>query len=481
MSSDRARPQLSTVDSYNKKFGRYDFKRFDHLVSQHASLGEASLGKIHVDCRFLFQKSKWGTFEGHKSAGIVYLDLAFSQPSDCRLKHATVQVTLDDDDEHLVRQFPSPNPRRPVHIVKYGPRHMTGEPVYERKSTHNRFIPSVEIGPLGGAGGIGRESEKVTVRECRWMFESHLKPGRRKGGDDNWAYKVLQLQITENELETQSLHSNTVHAAFAFVHGGQPLFMRVEVSGKLESRTSDLGHQIRNMARKLKFPANLNRARYATTLINFHGHERFTTPLDGLVGGLELAMEHENMTPPVEVKRPQQPRFFEVHSPETSVPPPPSAAQHTNAQVLLEEQEDPTAPTIENIASLSARWLTAPPITPLAPAWAPGAHNNQQRRPVEVVQSQPTSPQHRDENLAATEVNIEEQEQNIASPQTRREREEIRDISEAVGRNGLQRQAAADQVDLGTVMFLMRIWMLQTLATLLGYKGDRSDQPPRLG
>lgn len=478
MSSDLARPQLSTVDSYNRKFGRYDFKRFDHLISQHASLGDASLGKIHVDCRFLFQKSKWGTFEGHKSAGIVYLDLAFSQPSDCRLKNATVQVTLDDDDEHLVRQFPSRNSKRPVHIVKHGPRHMTGEPLYQRISTHTRFIPSVEMSPFGGVGGMGKESEKVTVRECRWMFESHLKSGHRKRGDDNWAYKVLQLQITENELETQSLHSNTVHTAFAFVHGRQPLFMRVEVSGKLESRTSDLRHQISNKMRKLKLPATSNRARYATTLINFTDQERFTTPLDGLVRGLELAMEHENMTPPVEVERPQQPRFFEVQSPERPTPPPPSAAQHTDAQGLLEEQEDPTAPTIENIASLSARWLMAPPMTPPSPAWAPGAHNDQLRRPVEIVQPQPTSPQHQDENLPATEVNIEEQEPSVTSPRTGREREGTRDVLEAAVRNSLQRQAAADQVDLGTVMFLMRIWMLQTIATLLGYKGDRSGQLP---
>ncbi|KAI1148137.1 hypothetical protein F4825DRAFT_112107 [Nemania diffusa] len=477
MSSDRPRPELSTVDSYNRKFGRYDFNRFDHLVSQHASLGAASLGKIHVDCKFLFKKSKWGTLEGRDSAGIVYLDLAFSQPSDCRLKNATVQVTLDDDDEHLVRQFPSNTTRPPVQIVKYGPRHMTGEPQYERVATHNRFIPSVEVGPFGGAGGVGRESAKVTVRECRWMFESHLMTGGRKRGKNNWAYKVLQWQITENELETQSLHSNTVHTAFSFVHGGQPFFMRVEVSGRLESRTSDLGHQIRHKMRKLKFPASPHSGSYATTLINFNGRHRFTTPLDGLVQGLELAMEHDNMTAPVEVKRPQRPRYFEEQS-QAQVPPQPAGEQHTGLQPLLEEHEDPTAPTIENIASLSSRWLMAPPVAPLARAPDPEVYSDGSMRPFETRNSRPPPSRYQDENAPIVEEERAEQGSHLSTPPTESEHEEASTPSVAVHLSTLQRQVSADQVDIGTVMFLMRIWMLQTIATLLGYGGDRSYQPP---
>ncbi len=476
MSSDRPRPELSTVDGYNRKFGRYDFKRFDHLVSQHASLGAASLGKIHVDCKFLFKKSKWGTLEGRDSAGIIYLDLAFSQPSDCRLKSATVQVTLDDDDEQLAREFPSHGPKTPVQIVKYGPRHMTGEPQYERVATHNRFIPSVEVGPFGGAGGVGRESSKVTVRECRWRFESHLMTGGRKRGQSNWAYKVLQWQITENELETQSSHSNTVHTAFSFVHGGQPFFMRVEVSGKLESRTSDLGHQIRHKMRKLKFPANPHSATYATTLVNFNGRHRFTTPLDGLVHGLELAMEHDNMTAPVEVRRAQQPRFFEDQL--QSPAPQSSIEQRTDSQGLLEEHEDPTAPTIENIASLSSRWLMAPPVAPLVPA--SDSYNDESRRRPGTVQSYPPSPQHQGEDVPTMGQNIG-QGSNLASPQTEIDHEEARTIPVVIHPNGGERRLSTDQVDIGTVMFLMRIWMLQTLATLLGYGGDRSNQSPTVG
>ncbi|KAI0516976.1 hypothetical protein F5B22DRAFT_139643 [Xylaria bambusicola] len=470
ISSDRPRPELSTVNGYSRKFGRYDFKRFDHLVSSHASLGAASLGKIHVDCRFLFKKSKWGTLEGRDSAGIVYLDLAFSQPSDCRLKSATVQVTLDDHDEHLVREFPHPGSTTPVQIVKYGPRQMTGQPQYEQVTTHNRFIPSVEVGPFGGAGGVGRESAKVTVRECRWTFESHLMTGRKRG-QDNWAYKVLQWQITENELEAQSSHNNVVHTAFSFVHGGQPFFMRVEVSGKLESRTSDLGHQIRHKMRKLKFASNPHNAKYATTLVNFNGRHRFTTPLDGLVQGLELAMEHENMTAPVEVRRAQQPTFFD--DPPQAPVPQPSVVNNTSPQALLEEHEDPTAPTIENIASLSSRWLTAPPVIPLNPIC--NSNNDDSRRPVSTVYSTPPPSQHHDEHVSLMGESTESQNSNLASPQTELE-QEGRALPTTSRFNSGQARSSAGQIDLGTVVFLMRIWMLQTLATLLGYGNNRPNQ-----
>lgn len=306
------------------------------------------------------------------------------------------------------------------------------------------------------------------------MFESHLMTGGRKRGMNNWAYKVLQWQITENELETQSLHSNVVHTAFSFVHGGQPFFMRVEVSGRLESRTSDLGHQIRHKMRKLKFPANPHNARYATTLVNFNGRHKFTTPLDGLVQGLEFAMEHDNMTAPVEVQRAQRPRFFE-DQPETPVPPP---EQHTDTQHLLEEHEDPTAPTIENIASLSSRWLMAPPVTPLPPLSNPRMHDGGLGRIFETVHARPPQSQDRNINAPVMEMNMEEQNSTRANPQMELEHE-VAGVSPAITQpNSLQRRVSTDQVDLGTVMFLMRIWMLQTLATLLGYSGDRSSQSP---
>lgn len=456
MSSDHPRPELSAVD---RKYGRYDFKRFDHLVSHDASLADASLGKIHVDCKFLFKKSKWGTLGDQDPAGIIYLDLSFNQPSHCRLKSATVQVTLDDDDQHLVRQFPSNPLGPPVQIVKYGPRHMTGEPQYERSASHTSYIPTIEVAPFGGAGGVGKETAKETIRECRWMFESHLKTGSRKRGKTNWAYKVLQWHVTENELEYKSMHSNTVHTAFSFVHGGQPFFMRVEVSGKLESRASDLHHQIKHKMRKLKFPSKPNSSGYATTLINFNGRDKFTMPLDSLNQGLELAMENENMTAPVEIKRIQRPTFSQDPSPPPA-PQPSIQPQTGDAPPLVEELEDHTAPTIENIASLSSKWLMAPPIVPFGTVSESGLEDNKPTGPYETVHAHRSRSEHGGEDVPQMEVHLVEQNSQATSQEMEPEPEESRVLVVA---NGLQSVASPDKGDLRVVILVIVVLHLATL------------------
>ncbi|KAI0002302.1 hypothetical protein F4779DRAFT_604025 [Xylariaceae sp. FL0662B] len=474
-------PQLSTVSRYNRKYGRYDFDRFDHLVSQYASLGAASVGKIHVDCRFLFKKSKWGTLEAQHPAGVIYLDLTFNQPSDCRLKNATVQVTLDDEDESLVRQFSnSTKTKMPVQIVKYGPRQMTGEPRYEQITTHNTFIPSIEAGPFGGAGGIGRESEKMVMRECRWTFESHLMTdSRKKKKGHNWAYKVLQWHLTENELETQSIHNNLVHTAFSFVHSGQPFFMRVEVSGRLESVRSDLSQQLKHKIRKLKFPANPQNARYATTLINFDGRDRFKNRLDGLVQGLELAMEHENMSPPVEVQK-SQPATYQEATTEatgTSVTVPGYATGLLSPQIkplvedgpISEEQEDPTAPTIQNLQSLSARWLMSPPVSMniTSESLKSKERVNTSPDPANTVRDRSEI---YDEPIISSNGDTKGQKTPTANGAAH-QHDEPRETAPLIRTNEVQQKLSNGQVEFETVALIMRIWVLQAIMNVLSSLG----------
>ncbi|KAI1817722.1 hypothetical protein GGS20DRAFT_484061 [Poronia punctata] len=476
MPSDQPRPELSAIE-YNRKFGRYDFKRFDHLVRHHASVGSASLGKVDVDCRFLFEKSKWGTLDGQDSAGIIYLDLAFNQPSDCRLKNATVQVTLDDDDEHLLRQFPPLASRVPVQIDKYGPREMTGEPQYERVAVHDSLIPTFNVGSFGGIEGMGRERFKERLRECRWKFESHLTAGNRKRGRNNWAYKVLRWQVTENELQDQSQQSNTVHTAFSFVHSGQPFFMRVEVTGKLESRTSDFGHQIKSKVRRLKFPPNPQNARAATTLINFQGQHKFTTPLDGLNQRLELAMEQANMTNPVEIESGRRPRMIgEVQEVQEDVPIPAESLPAPPSRPYIEENQDPSAPTTDTIASLSD-WLMAPPI--IRPPVSMSGGRQDTAAPTGPSAPTRPPPQPRVEEAEESEMEIEMEvghEPSETHAQSTDEEEGSQAIITMPDPSGLQTKASAEQVALSTVMLLVRIWMVQTFATFFGYGRDNPSQ-----
>ncbi|CAJ2508993.1 Uu.00g140190.m01.CDS01 [Anthostomella pinea] len=450
------RPQLSTVNKYDRKYGRYDFNRFDHLVSQHASLGGASLGKIHVDCRFLFKKSKWGMLEAQHQAGIIYLDLTFNQPGDCRLKNATVQVTLDDEDEVLMHQFPGSKPESPVHIVKYGPRHMTGEPRYEQVTTRKSFMPSIEVGPFGGAGGVGRESHKTVVRECHWAFESHLKTGTRKNRNHNWAYKVLQWHLTENELKDQSIHSNVVHTAFSFVHSSQPIFMRVDVSGKLENARSDLSHQMKNKIRKLRFPSTPQNARYATTLINFAGQDRFTTPLDGLVQSLELSMEKENMNSPVEIRRGERTRLYK-DGPQAA---PQQTAPLEETIQSSGEQEDTI---LADLSMLSSTWLMS---TPMSTHGSIQEEDPYEELPVAPVPSPDISrAQHAGTSVSKSPHTNDRIDQKTSNSTERSSEDTVdKDLDPTSSLNELQRHLPNGQLNFETLVLFTRLWILQAFA-----------------
>src|SRR3954470_24268527 len=58
-----------------------------------ASLANFKIGSVRVDCCFLFSKTKWGEIEG-KKAGLIYIDLTFHQPEECKLANATIALTL---------------------------------------------------------------------------------------------------------------------------------------------------------------------------------------------------------------------------------------------------------------------------------------------------------------------------------------------------------------------------------------------------
>lgn len=285
-----------------RRYGKQDFQKFDHLGIQKASIGAATIGKVNVDCSFLFSKSQWGVLDGAEDpAGIVYLDLSFNQPKEQRLKSARVVVTLDDDDRDLA-PFGGQSRMVPVHFCHYGPQRLDGQARHALKTQQRRMVPSLNVMGMAGFGGVGQSSEKLAIQECRWSFSSQLLTDP-KSENCQWAYKVLVWDLNENELEVQALQSNIVHTAFSFKHDGQPFFMKVDISGRLESKSSDL-------ARKFKFSSKAKNAPSATTLVNFGGRGKFHKPLDKLSEGLPLAMEEENMrSVPVQLPGTQTPFY----------------------------------------------------------------------------------------------------------------------------------------------------------------------------
>ncbi|KAE8444967.1 hypothetical protein EG329_014095 [Mollisiaceae sp. DMI_Dod_QoI] len=292
----------------SRKYGRYDFERFDHLSSSHASIGHGTFDKVNVDCRFLFKKSRWGVLGEHKNpAGIIYLDLTFNQPKGSQLHSATISITLDDEDKAL-REFSGDyyrtGPRCPVQMTDcYGPKGFAGpeRTVQTKKSLH--LTPRAEF--LGyGVGGMGVDRESTFTSSSRWKFSGTLLPGK----GSNWAYKTLKWDLSENDLEAQSTHSNQVHTAFTFEHSGQPFLMRVEIKGKLKKFHGRVKDKL------MKFPSHANKEDDSVaTLIKFGDAISFTTPLDERARQLQFEMELANMNAiPMEVSDPKPATFLGI-------------------------------------------------------------------------------------------------------------------------------------------------------------------------
>ncbi|KAK3360379.1 hypothetical protein B0T25DRAFT_565281 [Lasiosphaeria hispida] len=104
-------------------------------MSVNATAGSKSVGKIAIDCQFSFGQSHWGVLrvgDRELPAGILYLNLNFGPPHGCRLKSATVTVTLDDEDPCL-KPFATAGGKTSasnchVQITDwYGPKQLVGE------------------------------------------------------------------------------------------------------------------------------------------------------------------------------------------------------------------------------------------------------------------------------------------------------------------------------------------------------------------
>ncbi|KAK8079655.1 hypothetical protein PG997_007473 [Apiospora hydei] len=231
-------------------------------------LWKGIVGDIEVACHFLFTKSKWG-------------------PAGCRPKGATVQFTLDDEEGDLWRHFVAGKPQVPVQITEHAPQQLNGETVRVMKTTRNAFVPEINAGGFGVLRGVGRESLRQEFVRSNWRLSS--QPLRNHRG---WP-TTMRWYINENQLERQPHHPNTFYTAFAFEHDGQPFFMQVEVSGHLESTSSNLKHKVKRRFKRFRFPAE---PQTATAVVNFCGRDNaYKAPLDELARSIPDQMVMANM------------------------------------------------------------------------------------------------------------------------------------------------------------------------------------------
>ncbi|KAJ4387575.1 hypothetical protein N0V93_008170 [Gnomoniopsis smithogilvyi] len=329
---------------WDRKAGRYDYSRFDHIASTSASVGYQFIGKVGVDCRFLFRQSKWGTLGPvDNPAGIIYMELNFDQPPDCTLDSATIQLTLDEDDPGLdpYRVASLPSSECPVLITDYyGPGQIVGTSKRVLVNKSRKIEPSVNVAGNGGSLG-GVSTHKAFEHESRWMFQSHRVPGPRNRGQ-KWGHRILKWEMTENDIEKYPVHSNKVFTAFAYEHSGQPFLMKVEISGKLRQRTNQMKASLTKNLKKFG-PRARKQEDIATTLIGAYlGRRR---PLDELARGLASAMELKNHgSSPVVLPGPQAAAFQEMEF--ATNPAVDHASVGTSNQASIEEGNSPLQPRL---------------------------------------------------------------------------------------------------------------------------------------
>ncbi|KAI0853000.1 hypothetical protein F5Y00DRAFT_272545 [Daldinia vernicosa] len=246
-----------------RRFGKYDFGRFERLEGSSHYLGKGKIGDVEVACKFLFRESRWGVLTPEKNpGGIIYLDLSFTEPLDCRLKNAIVSLTLDEEDEDLQR-YGNSSAKITVHIIEHGPKNLYGELDSASKITKHSFNPHVEVGGIFGAGGVGRDSMKQYIHRSQWKFSSSSTPNKLARPT------ILEWRLLESNLDSQLRYDNTFHTAFAFEHDG-----------------------VTHAFKKFKFPV---KPQFATTMVDFGGRKNlFQYPLDELAKNIPSEMDKKN-------------------------------------------------------------------------------------------------------------------------------------------------------------------------------------------
>ncbi|GJN66453.1 hypothetical protein PLICBS_000471 [Purpureocillium lilacinum] len=295
-----------------RRFGRNDFERFDQEAARgsHLCVGSTTIGKVDIDCKYQWKKAKWGVLGVEKRpAGVVYMDITFKQPHGWWLQNASVFVTVSEDKSSyaLVARRKERAEQADlasdyaVQITDYfGPRFLTGTKTVRSESRRMKFTPTMG-GPGVEVGGMGYESISSHEKVGRWVFKGNV--GKPKGRD---GLRTLHWELTENCLDPDQAHSQEFRTAFAFEHSRRPVYLRVEMEGRLLSKGQQLKHGMKRFSSH-----GLGRKDDSTLMhIDFGRDFMFERSLDAIAQGLDMTMQMENLQKaPVETPDPTPAKF----------------------------------------------------------------------------------------------------------------------------------------------------------------------------
>ncbi|KAL4882489.1 hypothetical protein BJY04DRAFT_217398 [Aspergillus karnatakaensis] len=280
-----------------RRFGR-TYRELDAAVD--TSLCYKEIGKVQVDCKLCVCQSQWGQLETSGSpVAIVYMDLTFHQPLNCRLASATVRITLDEAVTTIQEDQVNGNKAKVGVYLKnelrmtdyFGPKNITGEPISVTVTKTVHLTPQINV--LGsGASGLGFDYAQAVNYNTRWSFTGRLQPGERIAGSRGTMYRALIWELCENELGGRPTHSNVIHTGFALEHTDSAFWMDIKIEGKLQSKRD----RVRDAIRYLKFPSPHDRDQgtSSTLMCPDTTSSEPRKVLDMIVQGLPSDMEQRN-------------------------------------------------------------------------------------------------------------------------------------------------------------------------------------------
>ncbi|KAH7159525.1 hypothetical protein B0J13DRAFT_539113 [Dactylonectria estremocensis] len=276
-----------------RRYGRADYDEFEEsTLGPHLCVGSSNIGKAEIDCKYHWRKAAWGVLGTHETpAGILYMDIAFRQPPGHWLHTASVFITMSETetsyallkrglkrDSICVSSIDDNSVQMTEH---FGPRTLVGIPSIESRTQSTKLTPTFGFTGIE-VGGVGFESNTSKDMTGQWVFQGSL----RKPKDGN-SYRTLQWDLTPNELDGKHLSRQEFSTAFAFQHRQRPVYMRVEIDGRLGSRCKRM---------QQKFSTKLGKQDKSTlTHIHFGEGFKFTKCLDEAAQSLNSSMELENL------------------------------------------------------------------------------------------------------------------------------------------------------------------------------------------
>ncbi|KAJ6444891.1 DNA-directed RNA polymerase I polypeptide 2 [Purpureocillium lavendulum] len=445
-----------------RRFGRNDFERFDQEAARgsHLCVGSTTIGKVDIDCKYHWKKAQWGVLGAEKRpAGIVYMDITFKQPHGWWLQNASVFVTMSEDKSSYALMAPRGDRAAPagglasdyaVQITNYfGPRFLTGTKTIRNESRHMRLTPTV-----GGAGievgGMGFESTSSREKVGRWVFKGNVcKPKGRDG------LRTLHWELNENVLDPEQAHSQEFHTGFAFEHSRRPVYLRVEMEGRLLSKGQQLQHGIKRFSSH-----GLGRKDDSTLMhIDFGRDFLFEKSLDAISQGLDMAMQMENVQQaPVETPDPM-PAIFTRRPRTASSNADPVTGIEPSALGAIQGRGEPR-PGDERETLL--RLLTAQTVQKPAPAPAAAAaerrpvHHQAERTRVMLEESE--------ETLVMLETRADARDESLApeSEETESVGTYIADATPARYPNA--DDALLDMLKIPAILYILRVLVMITSA-----------------